>query len=177
MYANGECVPCLEHSKCGVDTLLETIAVDKGYWRLSGLSTEPIKCSHGDNDATPCIGGSSPGAVGQGYCINGTRGPKCVVCTADKHSFDEVLGRCVECEDTADVWLRLWLVFIGICMLMGAIYMLFTRPPRHFARLVAECLARMSWLRVIGVVPMLKSPLPSVRTWNHPYHPILLSQC
>ena len=88
--------------------------------------------------------------------MNGTRGPKCETCADEDHHFDEKVARCVKCEDTTAVWVRLWLIISGICMFIGAIYLVIRSPPPALAKLVTRFLMNAQWVYRIGVVPMTK---------------------
>lgn len=50
------------------DAKLETLAVDKGYWRATKTSKEILACYNED----ACLGGQTGS---QGYCKEGYKGP------------------------------------------------------------------------------------------------------
>jgi hypothetical protein len=68
---------CREPDKvsCPRDTLLETIVIRPGYWRLSNRSTVISKCESG-NVTERCSGGRDAGTDGEGYCGNLYTGPE-----------------------------------------------------------------------------------------------------
>ena len=119
MFADGRCEPCLDHATCDNDALLESVYIHRGFWRLSNLSRELLRCRQGDFNATACLGGKSVGVEGDGYCVNGTKGPRCEACQTDHHYFDEASASCIECEATSRVVLRLVLILLGVCLVLG----------------------------------------------------------
>ena len=72
------------------DGLIAALNLKPNHWRLSSLTKEVITCT--DSNATPCVGGHSVGEDGDGYCVNGTTGPKCQVCVSSSEAFDDKRG-------------------------------------------------------------------------------------
>jgi hypothetical protein len=68
---------CLETDKvdCPKDTLLETVVVLPGHWRLSNRSRVITKCE-GGNATRRCKGGRDAGTAGEGYCGELYTGPE-----------------------------------------------------------------------------------------------------
>ena len=67
---------------------------------LAPLWHGPYHLSSGDMEA--CRGGTSAEEEGQGYCIDGHRGPLCQTCdqvSSSPRYFDKVLGICADCPD------------------------------------------------------------------------------
>ena len=78
--------------------------VTPGYWRHSAASMRTYYCKTSPNqDWTPCQGGEDAGGDGVGYCVNATdggyAGPRCEVCVAQNHYFDQLDARCHDCGD------------------------------------------------------------------------------
>ena len=70
-------------------------------WRLSPSSRVISTCING-TAGTACRGGTSAEEEGQGYCIDGHRGPLCQTCdqvSSSPRYFDKVLGICADCPD------------------------------------------------------------------------------
>ena len=77
---------------------------------------------------TPCLGGSSPGVDGQGYCVKGHYGPLCELCNqsespesnGNRKYFSNDLAHCIECPDPQNraillaVVITIALIFIGV---------------------------------------------------------------
>ena len=135
MYADGKCVPCFAEADCGTDELLETARLHRGFWRLSNRSRELLRCRtvEGTNE-TPCAGGSVADNEGSGYCVSGTRGPKCEVCEHHDYYFDEDRAKCVECERGSSVALRLLAIIFGISAGVAAALLAWKRRLAQLAR-------------------------------------------
>ena len=88
-----DCMPCsaIWGVSCHSNATTETLFLQEGYWRLSALSLEVIKCTW----RMPCKGGINAGLKGAGYCIDGHFGPRCERCTHSSYYFTQ--GNCVEC--------------------------------------------------------------------------------
>jgi hypothetical protein len=96
------CTTCADISgvRCHCNATVETLDLNPKYWRLSTLTTETYRCKE-DGDWSPCKGGMNAGEVGDGYCKEGYRGPRCEVCDgrAYQRYFDKLDARCHECGD------------------------------------------------------------------------------
>ena len=80
-----DCQPCpIPGSACTHEGItIKTLPLDKNYWRLSERSIDLRPCSTNKAGDSACQGGGgeirADGNVS--YCINGTDGPLCSVCT------------------------------------------------------------------------------------------------
>eukprot|EP00966_Prymnesium_polylepis_P115635 2673128-Prymnesium_polylepis.3 len=75
-----DCKTCpSDTTYCAEDTTLATVKLLPRRWRLSGASSEFVKCRTTGSNAgewSPCKGGSEVGSQGAGYCENGHAGPR-----------------------------------------------------------------------------------------------------
>lgn len=98
---NGDrCCPCrsLRGVSCGFNTTEATLNLDDQEWRHSELTIETHSCLVRDG-WSPCIGGSSAGQDGDGYCQPGHGGPRCEVCIDSDTYFKVLDARCYDCGE------------------------------------------------------------------------------
>ena len=80
------CEECPEGANCPPGTMLRTLELQRGYWRLSRDTLDIRSCpstTTDDGDVwSPCRGGVDVGTDGDGYCEaeGGFLGPRCEVC-------------------------------------------------------------------------------------------------
>jgi len=89
------CESCssLDGLLCPLNSTVETLQVQPGWWRLSPHSTRAYKCASQGNTSV-CVGGSRGGSL----CAPDHKGPLCKVCSLDDHYFDDDDAKCVRCE-------------------------------------------------------------------------------
>ena len=96
-----ECTRCsaIQGISCDENTTVQTLSLDKGYWRHSTGTLETWRCPS-NGDWSPCSGGADAAHDGDGYCAPGFHGPRCELCDGP-HSkfFDQLEARCEDCGD------------------------------------------------------------------------------
>ena len=99
-----DCQLCstIQGVSCGVDTVLATLRLTHAYWRHTNATIQTHRCKS-DGSWSPCQGGASAGAQGDGYCANGYRGPRCELCAGPEFTkyFDTLDARCHDCGDVS----------------------------------------------------------------------------
>ena len=92
------CKPCFEKgARCLLDATLETVVVLPGFWRLSNLSRVMTNCE-GSAVEQRCIGGTTAGVDGEGYCGERYTGPECLLCRGGRGLYLKE-GECVDCPE------------------------------------------------------------------------------
>lgn len=148
-----QCVRCpAEATNCSYSNVsLTTLPLLPQRWRLSAASSTLYKCpANGQSGMTPCVGGTSAGVDGVGYCLPGHHGPMCQVCDVSNSSsmfFDSGAARCVECPDLRNALFELSIMVIVTVVAIGLLLLASARPPRWLggvARLLHDARARVS---------------------------------
>ena len=109
----GECRDCPDGATCVEGTKLQTIAVDKGFWRSSEDSSEIVECY--TPDACDQMNGTQ--------CTKGHEGPLSNICE-DRYSMG-ITGLCEECNYDLFVPPQLLvcvfflLIFVSVFFLVG----------------------------------------------------------
>ena len=185
MFAFGKCEPCLEHATCGIDTLLETVSVNAGHWRLSNRSTQILGCSRAEDESiVACVGGSDAGVLGAGYCAERHSGPVCAACgSGDYFKLEE--EQCVACPSAAvDIAAPIALVAAVMLLYLGmrfaSTYALRRRLGRTSilsvmtkSNVVPVLKLLFGFIQVVAFVPTVYSVrLPERFQGNSPTHPL-----
>ena len=83
------CKPCPANTTCVQGTSLQTIQIDKGFWRDSNNTQQLYKCPFQEL----CLGGKS-----NNYCEDGYEGPLCMQCSNTRQYFNSFDGICSNCR-------------------------------------------------------------------------------
>ena len=105
------CKVCEDWHVCANATTIETLVLERGYWRHSDATPQTWLCKS-NGDWSPCAGGDRAGVDGNGYCASGYRGPRCELCVGTSNEdggsslevlrnkyFDGSSARCRDCGD------------------------------------------------------------------------------
>jgi len=105
-YPTKHCKACPLDANCATNTTLETLGVQRDYWRASLLTTEIHACDASDH----CSGSggaaetsrrlAASGSAGPG-CDLGHTGPLCEWCVSDEQYFSRAERGCVDCPTRA----------------------------------------------------------------------------
>ena len=122
-------------------TTLETVVLPPNTWRLSSRSKDVRRCpvSPAGGDSA-CVGGSTAGVAGEGYCRTNHSGPLCQVCSAPDGTqyFDEDEALCVDCPVVGMRvgWIAMALAgAASIVVLLGVLINKYERLGSRFWRL------------------------------------------
>ncbi|CAM9152222.1 unnamed protein product [Ectocarpus fasciculatus] len=87
------CTEVMDHSTSdGGNVTLQTLSIDRGFWRANTSSTEVLACYHAD----ACLGGVTGAS---GYCEEGYEGPYCGICS---DGYTEQLSfACSKCSENS----------------------------------------------------------------------------
>ena len=154
------CLPCPSGASCvraplhyEVDGFLDDdaffnaddIRLKWSRWRLSPHSPVISQCkTSADMSSTPCIGGSSAGHDGQGYCAVGHYGPLCELCNqttvagGKARFFSEDAAHCIDCPVLKEQAIYLASIGGGLLLIVGAtvIFLYKLRPHDNWRALV-----------------------------------------
>jgi len=153
-----ECQTCeaLEHADCPLNATIDVLVVHEGFWRLSGASLEVQACPLSEQGRrSPCRGGSEAGALGEGYCRAGFRGPRCQLCANTTQYFSE--GECLDCPSVQPriaLFSVLLLLFLGL--LFGVPLLTIRLVPGAHAYAVRSWSRGMAALTSLALIPKLK---------------------
>ncbi|CAM9468153.1 unnamed protein product [Ectocarpus sp. 6 AP-2014] len=108
------CTEVMDHSTSdGGNVTLQTLSIDRGFWRASASSTEVLACYHAD----ACLGGVTGAS---GYCEEGYEGPYCGICS---DGYTEQLSfACSKCSENSAggiavaVVLALLILFLAVAV-------------------------------------------------------------
>ncbi|CAM9568519.1 unnamed protein product, partial [Hapterophycus canaliculatus] len=139
------CSDVYEHSTSpGGDVTLETLSIERGYWRATPTSTEILACYH----AGACLGGITGSS---GYCLQGYEGPFCAICSdgyTAKLSFT-----CSRCSDSVGgVVLVVILSAVILLAAAAAVLYLMSGEVRSTGHGVVNRMARCVPLQSIKIV-------------------------
>ncbi|CAM9580855.1 unnamed protein product, partial [Hapterophycus canaliculatus] len=118
VYSAGSmsCEPQFEHSVSGgYPVVLETLQIERGYWRATNTSTIFLSCYNEE----ACVGGvtGSPG-----YCHEGYSGPYCSVCTGGYAAA--MMYTCSDCSDNRGLVFGVIVAVILVLLLVMIIFYL-----------------------------------------------------
>lgn len=153
-----DCQPCPDQVgfSCPTNTTLTNIGLSQGFWRLSPRSMTVYECLYGSN-GTACVGGSAAGDRGDGYCLQGHHGPRCMLCTDANQYFEPANGVCTICPPLD----HLIQVSLGMGLLLLALlalgYTVYKCPPRRCICVSVQM--RRVWLKLVGVGLIAKMKL------------------
>ena len=88
MNSDDQCTSCPEGTTCDGLTTIKDIDLKKGYWRISGESTEALECPLDQG----CVGGQDP----TDYCREGYEGVLCAKCNEEFY-FSKDTNDCIDC--------------------------------------------------------------------------------
>ncbi|KAL1524680.1 hypothetical protein AB1Y20_019566 [Prymnesium parvum] len=155
--SSDSCKACPDFATCPLNSTLETLHTQAGYWRLSPLTSRIYKCNlhdselPNDND-TACVGGA-PGA-----CARGHAGPLCKICLEDNYYFKD--SSCVECPDAGTGFGVLAFILATIFSIPGLLYCLHEQTNPKYVRVSAPLRKLVheakSYMKDVGLVPKLK---------------------
>ena len=146
-----ECVRCPRHANCALDTILETIDVHPGFWRLSPQASQLHACEGGN---ASCIGGPDPSAS----CAPGHTGPECRLCAEPGYYNSE--GLCEVCPEPAVGVTLMVGIIVAVLAACGGVWWLHETPNQKLAWAAAP-LRRITHyvkakMRSLGFVVKLK---------------------
>jgi hypothetical protein len=107
-YFNGTCSRCTDGMVCdAVDTHLESVELQAGYWRTGPRSADVLSCQN-----SHCVG------VDVTYCQQGFTGPLCTLCQPGY--LKTITGYCTPCRDsTSYPYTVTLIVVLGLLVLYG----------------------------------------------------------
>jgi hypothetical protein len=123
-----DCALCsaIRGVRCDVDATTAKLNLTGGYWRHSNATLEVWRCKS-SGSWSPCVGGVDGGALGDGYCALGYRGPRCEICDVTDYSeyFDGLDARCRRCVN-AEAWSTsgFFLLLLPLAAVGGGVAML-----------------------------------------------------
>jgi hypothetical protein len=147
-----DCQPCPEGSKCQGPIWQEEIVTLPGFSRVTWAPTfmsPPLKCPY----EHACLGGTvmrNP----ENFCVNGTEGPLCTVCS---EGYGYSFGKCTECT-MQNVGLQLAFAIIVIVIILAFVW--YIRKKLRKYRSVWRDLLRVikinvDFLQITSAVPEL----------------------
>jgi hypothetical protein len=141
------CELCLDGATCDADDVdLTTLNVSVGHWRLAPLARTISECHVNNAGVSSCLGGTSAGVDGRGYCSPGHHGPLCELCDdaqlAAKTYYRRDAARCVKCPDVPNV-LSIAIGVIGLVVLGVAVIALLVLYPPAALRNLSVVLRRV----------------------------------
>ena len=156
------CSICPPEAICEWNTTVESLQVRPGHWRLSALTSSIYRCGSDDLSTraglqTTCSGGQEVGQAGDGYCLNGTSGFRCQVCSSDDYHFDDELGLCQSCGDVSRKigLLIASTIFAALCLFVA--YQLIVRLGVMKYRLVKRWLRPYKALQTLWMAMRIRS--------------------
>ncbi|KAL1503142.1 hypothetical protein AB1Y20_011204 [Prymnesium parvum] len=159
--SSASCNPCPKGAVCGWNTTLATLGVQRGFWRLSPLTSTVYECQ-GEKalnltNATACKGGQS----GDDVCAPGHSGPLCQVCLRENQYFND--GFCEECPTPgAELVVIVMLIFVA-SVFVGTLFFLHAQQHPKYDRFSVPLRKlvhyTLTWLKSLGLVPKLKLAL------------------
>ena len=179
-YAGSDttCEPCPTGSSCDqAGTTLETLNLDKDFWRLSNRSSKLYECNErmqGTHGISQCAGGTGPN-----YCQANLTGPLCSICINVDEHFDSVSMVCNKCTETgaavvAVPVLMVLAIFLGVWLStmlckLGNPWLEATSNRLQQARVAASRLGLMAKIKlcvayyqiVVAIPAVYDVPLPS----------------
>ena len=107
---NEFCLDCPDDATCGRNTTIESINVNKDYWRHSDKTSTLYQCQY-DNLCNPS----------DSSCRDGHKGALCEVCIEIKKYFNRNTGNCDTCPSFLRVlWIPLAIIIVGtICLVFN----------------------------------------------------------
>ena len=157
------CWPCLEPEQgavCAANSILATVELRPGYWRMSNRSTELSKCvkvGSGDGSTvTACVGGKEAEVRGRGYCVAAHSGPLCQVCEEPDSHFDADTGLCQACLDPVEKMATPAAAALVLALLAGACILIYRTPPRPLVGVVYWVRRLISKLQALELKPRFK---------------------
>ena len=161
------CEACFRGATCAEGVTLQTLTLERGFWRLAARSTDVHECLSGPDGFTPCLGGSESSSgnsssvddLDASYCASGYKGPLCQVCSNEGHYFSEPDARCLECSPPANVAGVLVAIAAGVSLAVLAVWAAL-RPRRdagawHRATILFLRRAQQK-MSALGLMPKLK---------------------
>ncbi|CAN0196399.1 unnamed protein product [Ectocarpus sp. 12 AP-2014] len=159
------CTITPDHAQSTGNTI-ETLSVDRGYWRATPSSRNILACHNGD----ACLGGETGAAD---YCAEGYEGSYCAVCS---DGFAESLSfTCSSCSDGKATVVAL--VALPIMVILGLIFLVYMvskerererdAPPAGPWHRLKQLLPLQS-LKIMIVVWQILTELASVATVSFP---------
>lgn len=97
------CTRCPDGAECTSNSLLGTLDLQPGHWRLGAKTTDIRRCLYNGNGTSPCVGGTNTSVDGVGYCQPGHQGALCEKCTLATQYFDVEKAACTDCPDVGQV--------------------------------------------------------------------------
>ena len=142
-------------------SIVETIRVEVGYWRLSNRTTDIRRCQYYDDpDKTPCKGQEE---IGDALCVaeGNQHGPLCKLCDEPIDGsrggyYNEDSGRCNECPEAGGRIGSLIGVVIAILSAVSLIAWIYYRPPNGLERTSARVRRLIGVIEPLGLWPKLK---------------------
>ena len=99
---------------------LAELPLARGSWRQTNRTASIFKCSMAMDGYTPCLGGTTAGDLGEGYCAPGYSGPMCEVCEPTYY-FNRAEAQCRVCPSTGSALGKLVIVLASIGFSAGTV--------------------------------------------------------
>jgi hypothetical protein len=180
--STGNCPACPEHCSCGWNTTVETLMVDRGFWRLSHFSATVYQCVIAKNQ-TACMGGvagaSSCAPEHTGPCeLGGTQTginlgalatpaltaqcfqTVCQVCLLKDSYFDHDNAVCLSCPESAGSIAAAASVLVAILLFAATLVFLHEQQSAKFDAIAIPLRHLVHWMNFfslrIGLISKLK---------------------
>ncbi|CAM9881399.1 unnamed protein product [Choristocarpus tenellus] len=162
---NPVCSSTLKHTTAGDNVTLETLTIDKGYWRIATNSEEILPCYNAD----ACVGGQTGSS---NFCEVGYLGPYCSVC--DEKYATTLAFTCSKCSGTdGDGFLAVATILLGIIVLGFVLVVThlmsteFTDRSNGFLNRVMRALPLQA-IKIVIVVWQISTQFASVANVTYP---------
>ena len=142
-------LPPRSYTHCIGGSTLETLFLEKNYWRATKTGREIFPCPI-DNS---CKGGSNFSNGGESYCSKGHQGVLCAVCDSE-YFFDNEQNTCSKCDDASKSQ-SLWTALLVLLLIFIA-YMAWKRSLKDETRKVLLKIFRKTKQKISTLAIMLQ---------------------
>ena len=142
-------LPPRSYTRCIGNSTLETLFLEKNYWRATKTGREIFDCPI-DNS---CKGGSEFSNGGESYCSKGHQGVLCAVCD-NEYFFDNEQNTCSKCDDAFKSQ-SLWTALL-VLLLIFAAYMAWKKSLKDETRKVLLKVFRKTKQKINTLAIMLQ---------------------
>jgi len=138
------CKACPPNTNCPINTTVETLQVEKGFWRDSSLSSTLYPCANEE----VCTGSSSENRQNENtqmpalnFCLTDHTGPLCEVCMNRTSYFNPSEGKCTECPPLSRIGVAAGImaaiaIFITITHAVGSEHTLYCHILRKISMII-----------------------------------------